>query len=565
MALMNKIATVDAKIKEMKAAVGLEENVSLDELVDKVSSGVAPTYKYGNIYNATGGPEWSMGYFNVLPDYTGEIPEIKSTSASNISSTYYKLDLSKLEYDQLEEEQAASKIPQSGCDMGDYLLSSESIGYTPYGSTCNLYFHKKVNGKRTGVRVLNLKNDATTYVKKELAVGLVLDENTNNLLLFNNVMSQYGLSTNTNNIKNLKIIDNVNGTSALLVFEVSYSPYGWLLVRLDKSTKTITHIRFINKGGSYQYRYAAAAHWNGNFMFLYSQASNSYYTTILEINGANLNNVSNTTHTADNTNAMTLTFNYGTPYSKVIGNYLVIVATGYNYKRDFYSIIDLTNKVQKDKVTTYESLGLKFIFDYNNPTVRYIINAVDGNIYRMQINNGSFVLDSTTLVGTLNISSLSVVDHFTLAYSNNYIDLNKNAFVFGGNNYSLTSEIVTKENYLGNFLTDVREDKDKIFYLPFDVGNDYVSYIKFDEVGFDSTEAMYLVTLDKTRMAPQYAYVGTVLEVRAPYPDDEWDSGEYTYELLEKDFVIYNHRKYSIKQLTRKGETPSDLTKLESM
>ena len=97
MALMDKIATLDAKIKEMKVSVGLEENVSLDELVAKVESGgAAPTYKYGNIYNATGGPEMSMGYFNVLPDYTGEIPEIKATSYTNVASSYYKLDLYKL-------------------------------------------------------------------------------------------------------------------------------------------------------------------------------------------------------------------------------------------------------------------------------------------------------------------------------------------------------------------------------------------------------------------------------------------------------------------------------------
>ena len=48
MALMNKIATLDAKIKEMKVSVGLEENVSLDELVAKVESGGATTKS--NIY-----------------------------------------------------------------------------------------------------------------------------------------------------------------------------------------------------------------------------------------------------------------------------------------------------------------------------------------------------------------------------------------------------------------------------------------------------------------------------------------------------------------------------------
>lgn len=49
MALMDKIATLDAKIKEMKVSVGLEENVSLDELVAKVESGGGATVK-SNIY-----------------------------------------------------------------------------------------------------------------------------------------------------------------------------------------------------------------------------------------------------------------------------------------------------------------------------------------------------------------------------------------------------------------------------------------------------------------------------------------------------------------------------------
>ena len=48
MALMDKINIVDQKIKEMKAAVNLEENVPLDELVAKVESGGA-TVK-SNIY-----------------------------------------------------------------------------------------------------------------------------------------------------------------------------------------------------------------------------------------------------------------------------------------------------------------------------------------------------------------------------------------------------------------------------------------------------------------------------------------------------------------------------------
>ena len=117
-----------------------------------------------------------------------------------------------------------------------------------------------------------------------------------------------------------------------------------------------------------------------------------------------------------------------------------------------------------------------------------------------------------------------------------------------------------------NLMTDVRnENNTKIFYLPFDMGLDYEQYVDFDEIDFDSTTGMYLVLMDKDRMAPQYAYVGTVLEIRAPNPEDEWDSGEYTYEFLNDNYVIYNHRKYTIKQLMYRGDTPSDLLKIESM
>ena len=49
MALMDKINILDQKIKEMKTSVGLEENVSLDQLVAKVESGGGTPVK-SNIY-----------------------------------------------------------------------------------------------------------------------------------------------------------------------------------------------------------------------------------------------------------------------------------------------------------------------------------------------------------------------------------------------------------------------------------------------------------------------------------------------------------------------------------
>ena len=149
MTLMDKINIVDQKIKEMKAAVNLEENVPLDELVNKVESGIAPTYKYGNIYNATGGPEMSMGSFNVLPDYTGEIPEIKATSYTNVASSYYKLDLSKLESIELGESNS-TRLHTTGCVLDDSVLAAGTTSLTQNGQFKGyygyVYYYKKVDG-----------------------------------------------------------------------------------------------------------------------------------------------------------------------------------------------------------------------------------------------------------------------------------------------------------------------------------------------------------------------------------------------------------------------------------
>ena len=314
--------------------------------------------------------------------------------------------------------------------------------------------------------------------------------------------------------------------------------------------------------------YSVAPKWDGSFIFVYGDPSTNYKTHIVNISGTDISEISKQTHTGTSSTVFTYRFGSGSMQAKVLGNYLVITSTAYNYKRDYYSLIDLTNKVQKAKVTTTTELGLKFINNYNNPTSQYIVNAVDGNIYRIAIDSttGDFKLDSTTLVDTIDVSKISYNDYYNFAFNNGFIDLNKRAFVFGGNDYTLISEIATKESYMKNLMTDVRnENNTKIFYLPFDMGLDYEQYVDFDEIDFDSTTGMYLVLMDKDRMAPQYAYVGTVLEIRAPNPEDEWDSGEYTYEFLNDNYVIYNHRKYTIKQLMYRGDTPSDLLKIESM
>lgn len=578
MSLMEKINIVDQKIKEMKTAVNLEENVPLDELVTKVESGGgAPQYKYGNIYNATGGPEMSMGYFNVLPDYTGEIPEIKATSYTNVASSYYKLDLSKLESIELGESNS-SKLYTGGCVLTDSILAAGTTSLTQDGSFKGyygyVYYYKKVDGKRTGIKQKNLSmKDTSSYVVKSLGVGTTFDEGINTLLDYKSMVDSLGISygqttINSNSIKDLNIIDNVDGNSALLIWEVSISgSYGWIFARFDKSTRKITHIRYSKLGKVSTYMYTAAPKWDGSFIFVYGDPSTNYKTHIVNISGTDISEINRQTHTGNSSTYLNYRFSNGTERAKVLGNYLVVTSTGSSYKRDYYSIIDLTNRSQKAQVTTTTELGLKFINNYNNPTSQYIVNAVDGNIYRIAIDSttGDFKLDSSTLVDSIDVSKISFNDYYSFAFNNGFIDLNKRAFVFGGNDYTLVSEIATKESYMKNLMTDVRnENNTKIYYLPFDIGLNYESYVNFDEIDFDSTTGMYLVLMDKDQMAPQYAYVGTVLEVRTPNPEDEWDSGEYTYEFLHDNYVIYNHRKYTIKQLTYKGETPSDLTKLES-
>ena len=303
MALMDKIATLDAKIKEMKVSVGLEENVSLDELVAKVESGSsAPTYKYGNIYNATGGPEMSMGYFNVLPDYTGEIPEIKATSYTNVASSYYKLDLSKLESIELGESNS-TKLYTAGCVLTDSILASGTTslvqdssfkGYYGY-----VYYYKKVDGKRTGIKQKNLSmQDTSSYVIKSLGVGTTFDEGINTLLDYKNMVNSLGISygqttIDSNSIKNLKIVDNVDGDSALLIWEVSISSsYGWIFGRFDKNTKTVTHLRYSKLGSVSTYLYTVAPKWDGSFIFVYGDPSTSYKTHIVNISGTDISEIS---------------------------------------------------------------------------------------------------------------------------------------------------------------------------------------------------------------------------------------------------------------------------------
>ena len=89
--LSQKLERINSSVSRIRQKVELP-NAVIEDVATAVeqlstSGGGAPTYKYGNIYNATGGPEMSMGYFNVLPDYTGEIPEIKATSYTNVASS----------------------------------------------------------------------------------------------------------------------------------------------------------------------------------------------------------------------------------------------------------------------------------------------------------------------------------------------------------------------------------------------------------------------------------------------------------------------------------------------
>lgn len=88
MALMDKIATLDAKIKEMKTSVGLEENVPLDELVAKVaSSGGGDIEEYFNteITQDVG----SSGETAFLTQLVKKLPNINvSSSVTSMSNAF---------------------------------------------------------------------------------------------------------------------------------------------------------------------------------------------------------------------------------------------------------------------------------------------------------------------------------------------------------------------------------------------------------------------------------------------------------------------------------------------
>ena len=82
MALMDKIATVDAKIKEMKVSVGLEENVSLDELVAKVAAGGGATVK-SNIYKVA-----TIAERDAITDMVeGDMCVVHTSSMANMQAT----------------------------------------------------------------------------------------------------------------------------------------------------------------------------------------------------------------------------------------------------------------------------------------------------------------------------------------------------------------------------------------------------------------------------------------------------------------------------------------------
>lgn len=81
MALMDKIALLDTKIKEMKVAVGLEENVSLDELVTKVESGGTTTKS--NIYKVA-----SIEERDAITDMVeGDMCVVHTSSIANMQVT----------------------------------------------------------------------------------------------------------------------------------------------------------------------------------------------------------------------------------------------------------------------------------------------------------------------------------------------------------------------------------------------------------------------------------------------------------------------------------------------
>lgn len=82
MAIIEKITLLDTKIKEMKASVGLKENVPLDELVAKVASGGGTTTK-SNIYKVA-----SIEERDAITDMVeGDMCVVHTNSISNMQVT----------------------------------------------------------------------------------------------------------------------------------------------------------------------------------------------------------------------------------------------------------------------------------------------------------------------------------------------------------------------------------------------------------------------------------------------------------------------------------------------
>ena len=91
MAIMDKIATLDAKIKEMKVSVGLEENVPLDELVAKVASGGGDIEEYFNTEITK--DVSSSGESALLIQLVKKLPNINvSSSVTSLSCAFLCFD-----------------------------------------------------------------------------------------------------------------------------------------------------------------------------------------------------------------------------------------------------------------------------------------------------------------------------------------------------------------------------------------------------------------------------------------------------------------------------------------
>lgn len=539
MSLMEKINIVDQKIKEMKVAVNLEENVPLDELVTKVESGgAAPTYKYGNIYISGDGPEWAMSYFNVVQNYTGEIPEIKIAQYTDINNIKYTYDLSTLESKETGIT-LGTECPRYSVLINDSLCAFKKSQYIS-GTKGILCFGTPVEGVPTDA---GYKYNSNNLITLKPTVGYVFDPT--KVYLFD----LSGLGTTA--YGNFGWFTFLEKDDVFYIVHDTTSSSGHVLIRVDKATLKITHVKFYSMTGSI-YDSLCGILDNGNILLIQG-TSTSYQYTFKVISGDTLAQVSSQTKTFSSTNYFWTHGTYG--YTKQYGDYMFMCEPGSGSISGDYTVINASSYVTtdyRDKNSVNSKPFLYFFRDAYDRNTYYVMNVDTGSVHNLSITSaGVLDLSDTTKLFTVGTNGLKGMVNFA---HEAYIDINRQAFVLARK--STSSNFFNPDNeFVVSIKLDTTNTPTTLYYLPMNYASTIEDNILVNEGELDTSKYMYLVALSKTSV-PQYAYVAGVIEVRPP---DEYSGGEYTYELLHYNYVVYNKRKYTLKRAMSKDETPVDL------